>query len=48
MINVAVIGASGYPGLELIKILINHPTFNISYVGTSEGGVELDRLHPFT
>lgn len=45
-INVGVIGASGYTGLELIKILVNHPIFQINYVATSEGGVELDQLHP--
>jgi N-acetyl-gamma-glutamyl-phosphate reductase len=45
-INVAVIGASGYTGIELIKILIVHPIFNIAYVATSEGGVQLDALHP--
>ncbi|MEA2110484.1 MAG: N-acetyl-gamma-glutamyl-phosphate reductase [Campylobacterota bacterium] len=45
-INVAVIGASGYTGIELLKILIVHPNFNITYVATSEGGIELDALHP--
>ncbi len=45
-IKVAIIGASGYTGIELIKILINHPIFEIAYVATSEGGVELDALHP--
>jgi N-acetyl-gamma-glutamyl-phosphate reductase len=45
-INVAITGASGYTGLELIKILVMHPIFNITYVATSEGGVELDTLHP--
>jgi N-acetyl-gamma-glutamyl-phosphate reductase len=45
-INVAVIGASGYTGIELIKILIVHPIFEIAYVATSEGGIELDALHP--
>jgi len=45
-INVGVIGASGYTGIELIKILINHPIFNINYVATSTGGIELDALHP--
>ncbi len=45
-ISVAVIGASGYTGLELLKILINHPVFTITYVATSEGGVMLDTLHP--
>ncbi len=44
-INVAVIGASGFTGIELLKILINHPIFEITYVATSEGGIELDKLH---
>ena len=46
MIKVAVIGASGYTGLELIKMIINHPHFELSYVATSEGGVKLTELHP--
>ena len=33
--NVAIIGASGYTGLELIKILMNHPKFNITYIANS-------------
>lgn len=37
-IDVAIIGASGYTGLELIKILMNHPHFNINYIATTEGG----------
>ena len=45
-INVAVIGASGYTGLELLKILVGHPHFNVTYVGTSEGGVNVTDLHP--
>jgi len=44
--NVAIIGASGYTGLELIKILINHPTFNISYVANSTGDQNVQELHP--
>ncbi|MDR1614596.1 MAG: N-acetyl-gamma-glutamyl-phosphate reductase [Campylobacteraceae bacterium] len=45
-INAAIVGASGYTGIELIKILINHPNFNLSYAGTSEGGVKISDLHP--
>ena len=30
--NVAILGASGYTGGELIRILVNHPNVNISYV----------------
>lgn len=44
--DVAIIGASGYTGLELIKILINHPKFNIKYIGTSKGEISLKHLHP--
>ncbi len=44
-INVAIIGASGYTGLELIKILIAHPGFEIAYIANSEGEMELDELH---
>ncbi|MEA1917990.1 MAG: N-acetyl-gamma-glutamyl-phosphate reductase [Campylobacterota bacterium] len=45
-INVGIVGASGYTGLELLKLLINHKYFKISYVATTEGGVKLSRLHP--
>ncbi len=45
-IKVAVVGASGYTGLELLKILINHPTFTITYVANSEGETTVSKLHP--
>ena len=45
-IKVAIIGASGYTGLELIKILINHPHFEIAYIATTEGGIKASDLHP--
>ena len=45
-IPVAIIGASGYTGLELIKLVITHPVFEIAYVGTSEGGIRVETLHP--
>ncbi len=44
--NVAIIGASGYTGLELIKILITHPKFNISYIANSTGEENVQELHP--
>ena len=46
MIRVAIIGVSGYTGLELIKMLHTHPKFEITYVGTSGGGEILSELHP--
>ena len=45
-INVAIVGASGFTGLELVKILVNHPTFTITYVANSEGNTKLTTLHP--
>lgn len=44
--KVGIIGASGYTGLELIKILAIHPFFEITYVATTTGGIDLDVLHP--
>jgi N-acetyl-gamma-glutamyl-phosphate reductase len=44
--KVAIVGASGYTGLELIKILINHPKFELVYLATSDGDTELSQLHP--
>lgn len=39
--RVGVIGVSGYTGLELIKILLNHPKFELNYLAaTSEGRVD--------
>ncbi len=46
MINVAIVGVSGYTGLELIKILINHPRFNITYIANSTGNTTVSTLHP--
>ncbi|NLC28802.1 MAG: N-acetyl-gamma-glutamyl-phosphate reductase [Campylobacteraceae bacterium] len=44
--NVAVVGASGYTGLELLKILTVHPQFKVTYIGTSQGGEDIEELHP--
>ena len=45
-INVGIIGVSGYTGLELVKMLINHPSFHLNYVANSTGGTTLNALHP--
>jgi N-acetyl-gamma-glutamyl-phosphate reductase len=45
-INVGVIGASGYTGLELVKMLVKHPNFKLNYLANSEGGITADALHP--
>ena len=44
--KVAVVGASGYTGVELIKILLNHPYFEIAYISSSEGGEQISSLYP--
>ena len=44
--KVGIIGASGYTGLELIKLVLLHPHFELSYVSTSQGGEKLSELHP--
>ena len=35
--KVAVLGASGYTGLELLRILLRHPEFEIVAVSASDG-----------
>jgi len=46
MIKTAIVGASGYTGLELIKILLNHPHFEISALFGSEGGDKIEEIYP--
>ncbi len=45
-INVGIIGVSGYTGLELVKMLINHPIFNLVYCANTEGQTTVSELHP--
>lgn len=45
-INVGIIGVSGYTGLELVKMLLDHPIFNLTYCANTEGGASLCELHP--
>ncbi len=46
MINVGVVGASGYTGLELIKMLMAHPRFRLNYLATTTGDTSVEKLHP--
>jgi N-acetyl-gamma-glutamyl-phosphate reductase len=46
MMNVGIVGVSGYTGLELVKMLLNHPNFRLNYVATTAGDVMLEELHP--
>jgi len=43
--KVGIIGVSGYTGLELIKALLSHPGFEISYLGASTDG-EISEIFP--
>jgi len=43
---VAIVGVSGYTGLELVKLVLNHPVFEIAYLATSSGDTTIDTLHP--
>ena len=45
MKKAGIIGVSGYTGLELIKILLSHPGFEISYLGASTQG-EISEIFP--
>ncbi len=46
-INVAIIGISGYTGLELIRILSNHPSFVVKHITSrKEAGKRLCDLYP--
>jgi len=46
MINVGIVGASGYTGLELIKMLLTHPEFVLKYLATTTGDTVIEALHP--
>jgi len=46
MKRVAIIGVSGYTGLELVKLILNHPKLEISYLATSSGESTIVNLHP--
>ncbi len=46
MIRCAIVGATGYTGLELIKILLNHPNFSITKLFSSQGGEKTHEIYP--
>lgn len=46
-LRIAIIGASGYTGVELIRILLNHKKVEIAaLVANSNAGQEIERLYP--
>src|SRR5437870_6709508 len=47
MTRVAILGASGYAALELIKILLRHPQARITFLSSrQEGQPHLSEIHP--
>ena len=44
--SIGIIGISGYTGLELVKLLINHKFFNLTYIANSSGQSSLHTLYP--
>jgi len=48
MIKVAIVGVSGYTGIELTKIILNHPEFKLEYIsGSSLDNVGISEIMPF-
>lgn len=45
-INVGIIGVSGYTGLELVKMLLLHPIFQLTYCANTEGAATVSEIHP--
>jgi N-acetyl-gamma-glutamyl-phosphate reductase len=46
-INVAILGASGYTGAELVRLLLPHPYVNLSVLtGDSQAGKEMADIYP--
>jgi N-acetyl-gamma-glutamyl-phosphate reductase len=45
--RVGIVGASGYAGGELLRLLSNHPKFEVVYIGAhSNAGEEIESIHP--
>ncbi len=46
-VDVALVGATGYAGAELLRLLIGHPAVTVSQcVSTSRAGQRIDAVHP--
>src|SRR5207249_7957481 len=47
MVRVGVVGASGYTGAELLRLIAGHPDFELAYAtGDSSAGVRAAELYP--
>lgn len=46
MTRIAIMGATGYTALELIKLLLRHPEANITAVTSRQAGERISKVHP--
>ncbi|MEK7299050.1 MAG: N-acetyl-gamma-glutamyl-phosphate reductase [Candidatus Margulisiibacteriota bacterium] len=47
MVTVGIVGATGYTGIELLKLLRHHPEVKITYIGSRQnGGIPYGTLFP--
>ncbi|MGZ3633400.1 MAG: N-acetyl-gamma-glutamyl-phosphate reductase [Parachlamydiaceae bacterium] len=47
MIRVGIIGATGYIGIELVRILLNHPEVELTYLtAQTHSGEKIDSIYP--
>ena len=47
MLKVAVVGASGYTGVELVRLLVGHPEIEITSVTSRQhDGLPISRVFP--
>ena len=43
--RVGIVGASGYTGLELVKLVVSHPVFSLTYLATTSGDTYIEDIH---
>lgn len=47
MVKVGIVGGTGYTGVELLRILVNHPNAEVAAITSrAEAGVRVDSLYP--
>jgi N-acetyl-gamma-glutamyl-phosphate reductase len=45
--KIGVVGASGYSGGELLRLLLGHPHFSLEYIAAgSQAGAPINSVHP--
>ena len=47
MVKIGIVGGTGYTGVELLRILVNHPDAQVAVITSrAEQGVRVDKLYP--